>query len=282
MLFLLGFLLLVLFCLTVLVRALLLFPLRGLRQGWEPALRRYGLSLLLCAGVVLWELGALYGFSWQQLGKADRRQMIDAAVAYAYPEAYGSLAELRRDYAYFRPEVSYWDSWEYEGSSDVLDKLLGDTYYQIRLPDLVVVADVHGQPLRYFALDQEQQPVAPDRPELGLVGDVQDEREAKSVGDQLRLRWSQPERGEAEVHGDCFSAYSSQARNLTLELNALGAVPVQLAQPPGFYRVQAQLVPQDGYRLSDAQHQRITRAEFMRLRQQCRASSAETARAQLN
>jgi hypothetical protein len=282
MLFLLGFLLLVLFCLTVLVRALLLFPLRGLRQGWEPALRRYGRSLLLCAGVVLWELGALYGFSWQQLGKADRRQMIDAAVAYAYPEAYGSLAELRRDYAYFRPEVSYWDNWEYEGSSDVLDKLLGDTHYQIRLPDLVVVADVHGQPLRYFALDQEQQPVAPDRPELGLVGDVQDEREAKSVGDQLRLHWSQPKRGEAEVHGDCFSAYSSQAHNLTLELDALGAVPVQLAQPPGFYWVQAQLVPQDGYRLSDAQHQRITRAEFMRLRQQCRASAAETARAQLN
>jgi hypothetical protein len=46
--------------------------------------------------------------------------------------------------------------------------------------------------------------------------------------------------------------------------------------------VQAQLVPQDGYRLSYAQHQRITRAEFMRLRQQCRASAAETARAQLN
>ena len=150
LIFLLGFLLLALFCLTVLVRALLLFPLRGLRQGWEPALRRYGLSLLLCAGVVLWELGALYGFSWQQLGRADRRQMVDTAVAYAYPEAYGSLTELRRDYAHFRPEVSYWDNWEYEGSTDVLDKLLGDTHYQIRLPDMVVVADVHGQPLRYF------------------------------------------------------------------------------------------------------------------------------------
>jgi hypothetical protein len=282
MLFLLGFLLLMLFCLTVLVRALLLFPLRGLRQGWQPALRRYGLSLLLCAGAVLWELGDLYGFSWQQLGRAERRQMIDAAVAYAYPEAYGSLTELRRDYAYFRPEVSYWDNWEYGGSSDVLDKLLGNTHYQIRLPDLVVIADVHGQPLRYFALEEEQQPVAPDRPELGLVGEVQDEREVKSVGDQLRLRWSQPQRGEAEVHGNCFSAYSSQARNLTLELSAVGAAPVQLVRTPGFYRVQTQLVPQDDYHLSYAQHQRISRAEFMRQRQQCRASAAETARAQLN
>ena len=280
MLFLLGFLLLVLFCLTVLVRALLLFPLRGLRQGWEPALRRYGMSLLLCAGAVLWELGALYGFSWQQLGKADRRQMVDDAVAFAYPDAYRDLAELRRDYAYFRPEVSYWENWDYEGSNDVLDKLLGDTHYQIRLPDLVVVADVHGQPLRYFELDEEQQPVAPDRPELGLVGEVEDQREAKAVDDELLLRWSHPPLGEAEVHGNCFSAYSGQARNQTLELGALGAAPLQFGRPLGFYRVQATLVPQDEYHVSYAQRQRISRAEFLRLRQGCRASAAEVARPQ--
>ena len=68
MVFLLVFLLLAVFCLSVLIRAFLLFPLRALRHGWAPALRRYGLSLLLCAAVLLWELGALYGFSWQQLG----------------------------------------------------------------------------------------------------------------------------------------------------------------------------------------------------------------------
>ena len=87
MLFLLGVLLFVLFCLTVLIRALLLFPLRGRRQGWSPALRRYALSLLLCGGVLLWELGALYGFSWQHMGRADRQQMADAAVAFAYTVA---------------------------------------------------------------------------------------------------------------------------------------------------------------------------------------------------
>lgn len=279
MLFLLGFLLLVLFCLTVLVRALLLFPLRGLRQGWGPALRRYGLSLLLCAGVVLWELGTLYGFSWQQLGRADRRQMVDDAVAFAYPDAYGDLAELRRDYAHFRPEVSYWGSWDYEGSNDALDKLLGDTHYQIRLPDLVVVADVHGQPLYQFELGLGQDPVAPDRPELGLVGEVQDEREVKSVGDQLQLRWSHPPLGEAEVHGNCFSAYSNRARNQTLELGAVGAAPLQLGRPLGFYKVQATLVPQGDYQVSHAQRQRISRAEFLRLRQACRTSTAEVARA---
>ena len=48
MLYLLVFLLLAVFCLSVLIRAFLLFPLRALRHGWAPALRRYGLSLLLC------------------------------------------------------------------------------------------------------------------------------------------------------------------------------------------------------------------------------------------
>lgn len=280
LIFLLGFLLLALFCLTVLVRTLLLFPLRGLRQGWEPALRRYGLSLLLCGAFVVWELGALYGFSWQQLGRADRRQMVDTAVAYAYPEAYGSLTELRRDYAHFRPEVSYWDNWEYEGSTDVLDKLLGDTHYQIRLPDMVVVADVHGQPLRYFALDEEQQPVAPDRPELGLVGEIEDRREVAAVIDDLRLSGFGAQFAEAELHGDCFNAYSALASRL--ELHMPGGTPLELSRTPGFYRVQVQLQQEGGHTYGYAQHRRITRAEFMRLRQQCRASAAETARAQLN
>lgn len=274
MLFLLGILLGVVFCLTLLVRALLLFPLRGLRHGWGPALRRYGLSVLLCSAFVAWELGALYGFSWQQLGRADRRQMVDAAVAFAYPEAYRDLAELRRDYAHFRPEVNYWGNWDYHGSNDVIDKLLGDTHYQIRLPDLVVVTDVHGQPLHQFPLDEEQQPVAPDRPELGLVGEVQDQREAKAVDDELRLRWSNPQLGEAELHGDfCFSAYSALANNQRLVLSAPGASPLELGKPLGFYRVQVQLVPQDGYQVSYAQRQRISRAEFLRLRNDCRTLS---------
>ena len=180
MLYLLGFLLLAVFCLSVLIRAFLLFPLRALRHGWAPALRRYSLSLLLCVAVLLWELGALYGFSWQQLGRADRGQMMDAAVAFAYPEAYADLDELRNDYAHFRPEVSYWDSRDYQDSVEVGDKLLGRTEYQIRLPDLVVVADIHGQPLYHFPLDEEQQ-VMPDRPVLGLIGDIQDLREAAPV-----------------------------------------------------------------------------------------------------
>jgi hypothetical protein len=279
MLFLLGFLLLVLFCLTLLVRALLLFPLRSMRQGWRPALHRYGLSLLLCAGALLWELGALYGFSWQQLGKADRRQMVDKAIAFAYSDVYGDLAELRRDYAHFRPEVRYWGSWDFEGSNDVLDKLLGETHYQIRLPDLVVVADVHGRPLHHFELDAEQQPVAPDRPELGLVGEVDDLRVSKAVDDELLLHWSHPPLGEAEAHGNCFSAYSGQARNLTLELSAAGAAPLQFGRPLGFYRVRATLVPQDEYPLVHAQRQRISRAEFLRLRQACRSSVDEATRA---
>jgi hypothetical protein len=275
MLLLLGFLLLVLFCLSVLVRALLLLPLRGLRQGWQPALRRYGLSLLLCAGALLWELGALYGFSWQQLGRANRQQMVDAAVAFAYPEAYRDLAELRRDYAHFRPEVSYWDSWQFEDEITLLDKLLGETQYQIRLPDLVVVADVHGQPLHSFPLDEEQGALTPDRPELGLVGEVQDLREAAPVDDELQLRWSQPIGGEVELHGHCFSAYSSLARHQRLEISAPGAAPLSIGQPLGFYRVQVQLVTQDDHRVSYELRQRIDRSEFLRLRRACRETAAD-------
>jgi len=276
MLLLLGFLLLVLFCLVVLVRALLLFPLRGLRLGWEPALRRYGLSVLLCGAFVLWELGALYGFSWQHLGRADRRQMVDAAVTFAYSETYRDLAELRRDYAYFRPEVSYWQNWDYEGSNDVLDKLLGDTHYQIRLPDLVVVADVHGQPLRQFPLDVEQEPVAPDRPVLGLIGEIQDLREAAPVDEELILRWSTPQLGEAEIHGDCFSAYNALPRNQQLQLTSSGAAPLELGQQLGYYQVLVQLGQRDGQPYNYAHHQRISRAEFLRQRQACRDQAAET------
>ncbi|MBD9413934.1 hypothetical protein IB234_05090 [Pseudomonas sp. PDM16] len=274
MLFLLGVLLFVLFCLTVLIRALLLFPLRGRRQGWSPALRRYALSLLLCGGVLLWELGALYGFSWQHMGRADRQQMADAAVAFAYPEAYANLAQLHSDYARFRPEVSYWASWEYESSNGVLDKLAGDTHYQIRLPDLVVVADVHGRPMYQFPLDDEQDIVAPDRPELGLIGDIQDERRLGIEDDQIQLRWSRPQHGEAEVHVSCFSAYSSRASKQTLELNAVGADPVQIVQPPGFYRVQIVLVAQGEYHYSYSPPQRISRAAFIRLRNDCRSLDA--------
>lgn len=277
--FLLVFLLLALLCLSVLARALLLFPLRGLRQGWRSALHRYGLSVLLCLGALVWELGALYGFSWQELGRADRRHMIDAAVAFAYPGAYSNLDQLHHDYAHFRPEVSYWDGWDYQGSVDALDKLLGNTEYQIRLPDLVVVADVHGQPLSYFSLDEEQQ-VAPDRPVLGLVGEIQDLREAAPVDEQLRLRWTHPQFAVAEVHDDCFSAYSALILNQQLELTSSGAAPLQLGQPLGYYRVEVQLGEREGEPTNHATRQRISLAEFLRQRQACRARSAEAVTAQ--
>ena len=273
MLFLLGFLLLAVFCLSVLIRAFLLFPLRALRHGWAPALRRYGLSLLLCVAVLLWELGALYGFSWQQLGRADRGQMMDAAVAFAYPEAYADLDELRNDYAHFRPEVSYWDSWDYQDSVEVGDKLLGRTEYQIRLPDLVVVADIHGQPLYHFPLDEEQQ-VIPDRPILGLIGDIQDLREAAPVNETLGLRWSNPQYGEAEIHDNCFSAFSPLSREQHLELTSSGAEPLRMGRPLGYYRVQVQLGQWDGRPSNSASRQRISHAEFLRERQACRARAA--------
>ncbi|MDC7827081.1 hypothetical protein PQS90_18150 [Pseudomonas sp. BLCC-B13] len=273
MLFLLGFLLLAVFCLSVLIRAFLLFPLRALRHGWAPALRRYGLSLLLCVAVLLWELGALYGFSWQQLGRADRGQMVDAAVAFAYPEAYADLDELRNDYAHFRPEVLYWGS-RNDQIIDVADKLLGRTEYQIRLPDLVVVADIHGQPLYHFPLDEEQQ-VIPDRPILGLIGDIQDLREAAPVNETLGLRWSNPQYGEAEIHDNCFSALSPLSREQHLELTSSGAEPLRMGRPLGYYRVQVQLGQWDGRPSNSAtSRQRISRAEFLRERQACRARAA--------
>lgn len=267
MLFMLGVLLVMLFGLTVLVRALLLFPLRGVRQGWAPALRRYALSLLLCATVGLWQLGELYGFSWQHMGRADRARMVDAAVAFAYPGVYADLGELRRDYSRFTPEVEYV---RYQG--DMVDLLFGGTDYRVRLPDLFVELDIHGQPLSQFALDEEQGAVAPDRPELGLIGEVFDERPI-SMGEGFQLRWAQPERGEAEIHGHCFIAYSEKARRQTLELTGSGAAPLLLKRLPGFYHVQVQLVPEAEYHYSQAQWQRITRAEFVRLRKDCRTST---------
>ncbi len=267
MLFTLGVLLVMLAVLTVLVRALLLFPLRGIRQGWAPAWRRYALSLLLCATAGLWQLGELYGFSWQHLGRADRTRMVDTAVAFAYPGIYANLGELRRDYSRFTPEVEYV---RYQGDMD--DLLFGGTDYRVRLPDLFVELDIHGQPLAQFALDEAQGAVAPDRPELGLIGEVFDER-PMSVGEGFQLRWAQPERGDVEIHGHCFSAYREKARRQTLELSASGAESLQLARPPGFYHVRVQLVPEGEYRYSQAQWQRISRAQFVRLRKDCRAST---------
>jgi len=272
MLFLLGFLLLAVFCLSVLIRAFLLFPLRALRHGGAPALRRYGLSLLLCVTVLLWQLGALYGFSWQQLGRADRGQMLDAAVAFAYPEAYADLDELRSDYAHFRPEVLYWGS-RNDQIIEVMDKLLGRTEYQIRLPDLMVIADIHGRPLYHFPPDEEQQ-VIPDRPILGLVGDIQDLREAAPVNETLGLRWSNPQYGEAEIHDNCFSAFSPLSREQHLELTSSGAEPLRMGRPLGYFRVQVQLGQRDGGPSNSASRQRISYAEFLQERQACRARAA--------
>lgn len=258
-----GLLLCALLVLAVLVRGLLLFPCCGLRRGWPLALRRYGLSVLLCASVAAWELGALYGFSWRQLGRVSQAELADAAVAHAYPQLYADLGELCRDYAHFRPAVSYWDSWLFEERISVLDKLLGQTHYQVRLPDRMVVLDVHGSPLYDLALEDEQV-VAPDRADMGLIASVHS-REAATLQD-VQARWSQPQRGEVRLRGQCLSAYSAQPRGLSLELTARAHHALSIAPRFGFYRVTLGLSPADDHDYSNQDFQRISRAEFMRQR----------------
>ena len=73
-----------------------------------------GLSVLLCASVAVWQLGALYGFSWRHLGRVSQIELANTAVAYAYPQVYADLSELHHDYARFRPSVSYWHNWRFE------------------------------------------------------------------------------------------------------------------------------------------------------------------------
>lgn len=264
MLMLSGLLLGALLVLAVLLRGLLLFPCCGFRRGWPLALRRYGLSALLCAGVAAWELGALYGFSWRHLGRASQAELADAAVAHAYPQLYADLGELRRDYARFRPAVSYWDSWQFEERISVLDKLLGQTHYQVRLPDRLVVLDVHGSPLYDLALEDEQI-VAPDRADMGLIASVHSSEAATELQD-VQARWSQPLRGEVRLHGQCLSAYSAQPRGLNLELTAKAHHALTIAPRFGFYRMTLNLSPAAEHDYGSQDIQRISRAEFMRLR----------------
>ena len=137
----------------------------------------------------------------------------------------------------------------------------------------MVVADIHGQPLYHFPLDEEQQ-VMPDRPVLGLIGDIQDLREAAPVNETLGLRWSNPQYGEAEIHDSCFSAFSPLSREQHLELSSSGAEPLRMGRPLGYYRVQVQLGQWDGRPSNSASRQRISHAEFLRERQACRARAA--------
>ncbi|UUY09759.1 hypothetical protein LRS11_06915 [Pseudomonas sp. J452] len=265
MLMMLGLLLCALLALAVLVRGLLLFPWCGARRGWALALRRYGLSVLLCVSVAVWELGALYGFSWRHLGRVNQVELANTAVAYAYPQVYADLGELRHDYARFRPSVSYWDNWRFEERITVWDKLLGDTDYQVRLPDRVVVLDVHGSPQYDYALEDEQV-IAPDRADMGLIASVQSRDSYATELQDLQANWSQPQRGEVRLHQRCLSAYSAQPRGLSLTLTAKAHHPLTISPRFGFYRVTLSFSPADDYDYGSQDFQRISRAEFMRLR----------------
>ena len=265
MLMMIGLLLCALLVLTVLVRGLLLFPWRWACNGLPLALRRYGLSVLLCVSVAGWELGALYGFSWRHLGRGSQVELANTAVAYAYPQVYADLDELRHDYARFRPSVSYWDDWRFEERIEVWDKLLGDTKYQVRLPDRVVMLDVHGTPLYDLALEDEQI-IAPDRADLGLIVSVQSRDSYATALHDLQAEWSQPQRGEVHLRERCLSAYSAQPRGLNLTLTAKEHHPLTITPRFGFYRVTLSFSPADDYDYGSQDFQRISRAEFMRLR----------------
>ena len=130
-----------------LVRGLILFPVESLKKGRHIATAKYGLSLYFSIFILILDLPNLTGFSWQRMRIVSDKELINTAIEFVCNDIYKDRAEFKSNYSRFEPKARYWGSWYWKMDSDLVDKLLGFTRYQVLLPDAVVILDVAGKPL---------------------------------------------------------------------------------------------------------------------------------------
>lgn len=244
------------------VRALILFPVAIYRQGLQPAVLHYRLSVAFIFALLLFELGSLTGFSWKHFRYIGRKEIADAAVLFSYPDIYSNVHELRNDYSHFEPEVRYWGNWSSQSENGLLQKLAGAGRYEVRLPEEIVTVNVDGK-AEFSRRNGDCPPdnscpiVQPDNPERGIVGTVQMGTSDYPIVKDFLVRWQDGKGGPAFVSGHCFSMHRSSADGGAAWVLA-GGNATTMRTGAGFY-----LVAIIGNTYAST---RISKAEFLRSR----------------
>lgn len=192
------------------------------------------LSLFLC-----WEAANFSGFSWTHLRRLSDKELVEAAIRYNYPNIHSDVADLKRDYSSFTPRVSYWEDIAGEAGDQSWNKFFGLKYFHVRLPDAAVVVTADGKasfsrPCRNGSWCSPR--VAPDRPELGIVGTVQTGPPAYDTARDFTVRWTNGSEGSVFISGHCFAAYS-QSSKPTLEIRRKGSNDVITIADDSGYRL---------------------------------------------
>jgi hypothetical protein len=265
---LLVFLALILTAPIVLVRVLILFPIRALSLGWPKALYRYRISLALAAMLLVYETGNLTGFSWERRKYVGAAELGDAAVKAAYSPTYQNLAELQADYPGFSPEIRYWNGWNIEFQDSVFAKLIGLNRYQVRLPDTIAILDTSGRAVTQRGCDTDPclPWVLPRHPAIGVIAAVQLGEKPYDIVTDYEVQWSDGTTDGILRMGHCFSAWREGAAPSELIVSRKGAYPMKLHPGQGYFLIGLQMMsettPSSMVR-GVASQSRLAKADFL-------------------
>jgi hypothetical protein len=218
---------------------------------------------LLLAVCLCFETANMVGFSWARLRRLSNEELADVAIRHHYGNVYSNTADLKVDYVSFKPEVHYWADLTGEAGSQLLNKLFGFKFFQVRLPDAVVIVSADGvaQFSRTCGENHWCSPaVAPDRPVLGIVGTVQDGPPNYEVMTEFSARWSEGSDGDAFAAGHCFSALSHSPKpTLRIRSERNSDDVVTIGDMYGYYLITIMDIKRAGYGVL-----RISEQEFRR------------------
>lgn len=233
-----AFFLLVAFILSIklLVRGWILC----IRLGHKYSFSKYTVSLILALPLLAFETGNLVGFSWKELRILKKEEIIDAAVRYSYPNIYSNLAEMKKDYSKFDPEVRYWGSWSINVENGLLEKLFGLTRYQVRMPEAIVMVTIDSEADFSRSDDMCGDSVCPfsppNIPEQGIIGTVQLNSSSDNESDSFSIVWSSNTKGSyVKQHDHCFSAYNKSSSLNKLLIDTKSGKISQVETGYGFY-----------------------------------------------
>ena len=155
--------------------------------------------------------------------RPDESRLTQAAIQYAYPSIYSDLSDLRKDYPGFTPRVRRW--------SEDLVFLLGEGLYAVRMPEEEVLVTANGEFKAFRRCGHEGSDctlVAPDNPELAIVGTVQLGGPDYPAARHVEVSWTGSP-GYVYVAGHCFAAFKSSAEPLEVSLKVPGREPIKIS-----------------------------------------------------
>lgn len=158
-----------------------------------------------------------------KLAEQDDARLIQSAIQYSYPSIYSDLPDLKSDYPDFSPRVRRW--------SDDLIFMFGEGLYAVRMPEEEVLVTANGRAKAFRNCGSEESDctlIAPQKPELGIVGTAQLGSPDYLVARGLEVKWKGSP-GYVYVVGHCFAAFKSSAEPLELTLNVPGQKPIEIS-----------------------------------------------------